>query len=169
MVTAFRNIILALLILSLLPISSVAESEINLTLEDNVVILLDYSRGLDDVHWFYIKSNVEEGFKTNVKSNISIIAYGYGNSTISKSNLTYSDLREFLQSTPRQITDIPGRNNKGDNIYQAFNETKSILYNALGSKQIILISNGYIDGKLSFNEELDNNSLKEFKPKCESK
>ncbi|OGH07506.1 MAG: hypothetical protein A2W22_01150 [Candidatus Levybacteria bacterium RBG_16_35_11] len=162
MVTAFRNIILALLILSLLPISSVAESEINLTLEDNVVILLDYSRGLDDVHWFYIKSNVEEGFKTNVKSNISIIAYGYGNSTISKSNLTYSDLREFLQSTPRQITDIPGRNNKGDNIYQAFNETKSILYNALGSKQIILISNGYIDGKLSFNEELDNNSLKEL-------
>ncbi len=162
MVTALRNIILALLILSLLPINSVAETEINVTLEDNVVILLDYSTGLDDVHWFYIKSNVVEGFKNTVKSNISIIAYGYGNSTISKSNLTYSDLREFLQSTPRQLTDMPGRNNKGDNIYQAFNETKSILYNATGSKQIILISNGYIDGKLSFKEELDNNSLKEL-------
>lgn len=162
MVTALRNIIVALLFLSLLPFNSVAETEINVTLEDNVVILLDYSKGLDDVHLFYIRSNVQEGFKNTVKSNISIIAYGYGNSTINKTNLTYSDLREFLQSTPRQINDIPGRNNNGDNIYQAFNETKSILYNATGSKQIILISNGYIDGALSFKEELDNNSLKEL-------
>ncbi|MBU4138420.1 MAG: hypothetical protein KJ729_00535, partial [Euryarchaeota archaeon] len=132
MVTALRNIIVALLFLSLLPFNSVAETEINVTLEDNVVILLDYSKGLDDVHLFYIRSNVQEGFKNTVKSNISIIAYGYGNSTINKTNLTYSDLREFLQSTPRQINDIPGRNNNGDNIYQAFNETKSILYNATG-------------------------------------
>ena len=47
MVIAFRNIILVLLILSLLPINSIAETEINVTLEDNVVILLDYSKGLD--------------------------------------------------------------------------------------------------------------------------
>jgi len=154
MVTALRNIILALLILSFLPINSVAETEINVTFEDNVVILLDYSWGTDNAFWHYIKSNVEHGFEnTNVKSNISIIAYGYGNFTRNKVNLNYSDLRDFLQSTPPQRTDV------NDNIYQAFIEAKNILDNTTGSKQIILISNGYIDGKRSYKEELDDISL----------
>lgn len=162
MVTAFRNIILALLILSLLPINSVAETEINLTLEDNVVFLLDYSWGAwnnDNHHWFYIKSNVKDGFKDgNVKSNISIIAYGYGNSTksstINKNILINSDLEDFLQSTLPQSFD-----GGGDNLSQAFTEAKNILDNATtGSKQIILISNGNIDGKRGI-EKLNNSHL----------
>ncbi len=161
MVTALRNIISALMILSFLSINSIAETEINATLEDNVVILLDYSWGTwdnDNHQWFYIKSNVKEGLKNgNVKSNISIIAYGYGNSTksatISKNILNYLDLEDFLQSTLPQSFD-----GGGDDLYQAYSEAKNILNNVTGSKQIILISNGDIDGKKGI-EKLDNAPL----------
>lgn len=161
MATAFRNIILTLLILLLLPIASAAETEINVTLEDNVVFLLDYSWGIWDdnnYQWFYIKSNVKKGLKdSNVKSNISIIAYGYGNSTKSetkvKTILNYSDLEDFLQFTLPQSFD-----GHGDDLYQAFSEAKNILDNITGSKQIILISNGNIDGKTGF-EKLENAPL----------
>lgn len=161
MLTTLRNMILILLILSFLPVNSVAETQINMTLEDNVVFLLDYSWGAwnnDNHHWFYIKSNVKDGFKDgNVKSNISIIAYGYGNSTKSttksKNILNYSDLDDFLQSTLPQNFD-----GGGDNLSQAFIEAKNILDNTTGSKQIILISNGNIDGKRDI-EKLDNSYL----------
>jgi hypothetical protein len=156
-VIVIRNIIiLALVILSLLPINSVAETEINATLADNVVILLYYSWGQERLR-FYIKSNVEDGFKnSNVKSNISIIAYGYSES-INKAviNLNYSDLVNFLQSISPQRFDAK------DNISRAFNDAKSILDNATGSKQIIVISDGNIDGKDGM-RELDNIPLKEL-------
>lgn len=156
-----KNIIVSLLILSLLTINSVAETEIDIFLEDNVVFLLDYSWGTwnnDNYHWFYIKSNVKDGFKDgNVKSNISIIAYGYGNSTksltISKNILNNSDLEDFLQSTLPQSFD-----GGGDNLSQAFTEAKNLLDSATGSKQIILISNGDIDGRRG-TEKLNNSHL----------
>lgn len=161
MATALRNIISALLILSILPISGAAETEINVTLEDNVVFLLDYSWGTwdnDNHQWFYIKSNVIDGLKdSNLKSNISIIAYGYGNSTKSatksKNILNYFDLEDFLQSTLPQSFD-----EGGDDLSHAYSEAENILDNVTGSKQIILISNGDIDGKKGI-EKLDNAPL----------
>lgn len=154
MVTALRNIILVLLILSHLPINSVAETETNITLKDNAVILLDDSCGTN--LWQH-KSSVDFidfNDVINVNSNVSIITYGYSNDVFNNLNSDYLDLIFFLQSIKIYSSPLP----RCDNVYQAFNDSKSILDNATGSKQIILISDGNIDGKYG-SEKLDDVSL----------
>ncbi len=137
----------------LLSINASAEVEINTTLEDNLVILMDYS-GSTIYFRPYIQSNAIYSIQ-NIEddSNISIVVYG---GYIKNSNVYSTDTqdnRTILEGFVRNITGKEGDAAR-DNISDGFNEARKILYKSTGTKQIVLISDGNVDGKT--NGKIDN-------------
>lgn len=151
--TPVATICLTLFSILLLSITSSAEVEINTTLEDNLVILLDYSgstvsfRPSIQSNAIYSIQNIE------YDSNVSVVVYG---GYIKNSNVYSADTqdnRTILKGFVRNITGKEGDAAR-DNIYEGFNESRKILYNSTGTKQIVLISDGNVDGKT--NGKIDN-------------
>lgn len=150
-----------LVLFSILLISNIAsaEVEINATLEDNIVILLDYSFSTTPFRE-YIQSNAIYSIQ-NIEpdSNVSVIVYG---GFIKNSNLYHMDslenrtiLEEFVHNVKGKEGDVAK-----DNIYEGFDDARKTLYNSTGTKQIALISDGNLDGKS--NVKLNNDALIEL-------
>ncbi|MCZ7357213.1 MAG: VWA domain-containing protein [Candidatus Methanoperedens sp.] len=132
----------------LLSIIGTAEVEINATLEDNLVILLDYSGSTASLRP-YIQSNaIYSIHNIEADSNVSVVVYGDGikNSNVYSTNT--QDNRTILERFVRNITGKEGDVAR-DNIYEGFDEARKILYNSTGTKQIVLISDGNLDGNTS--------------------
>lgn len=146
---------ICLILVSILLLSSTASAvvETNTTLSDNLVILLDYS-GSTVSFRPYIQSNAIYSIQ-NIEddSNVSVVVYG---GYIKNSNVYSTDTqdnRTILEGFVRNITGIEGDAAR-DNISDGFIEARKILYNSTGTKQIVLISDGNVDGKT--NGKIDN-------------
>ncbi len=153
----------------LLSITASAEIEINTTLplEDNLVILLDYSGGTvgfrEDIqaHAIHSIQNVEND------SNVSIVVYGGFINNTELYRMDNQKNRSILEDFVHNITGRYGdvAYNNGD---KGFEEAKKILDNSTGTKQIILISSGVIsDGRHNATDkivkkinEIRNNNVK---------
>ena len=137
-----------LILFSPLVLSTAAsdEVEINTTLEDNLVILMDYSGSTSSFRQ-YIQSNAIYSIQNmEAGSNVSIVVYG---GYIKNSNVYSTDTqdnRTILEGFVRNIIYKEGDAAK-DNISDGFIEARKILYNSTGSKQMALISDGNVDGK----------------------
>lgn len=155
------------LILSLtliLSITASAEIETNTTLplEDNLVILLDYS-GSSIGFREYIQSHAIHSIQ-NVEndSNVSIVVYG---GFIKSTELYRMDnpenksiLEDFVHNLTGKYADAAYNN--GD---QGFEEARRILHNSTGTKQILFISSGVIsDGRNNATDRIVN-KIKELK------
>lgn len=136
---------ICLILFSILLLSNVvsAEVEINTTLEDNIVILLDYS-GSTISFRENIQSNALYSIR-NIKhdSNISVVFYG---GFIKSTKLYYMDTLENKKILEEFVLNITGKNGDvaTDNIDEGFEEARKILLNTTGTKQIVLISDGNI-------------------------
>ncbi len=132
-----------------LPAAS-ADTEINITLEDNLVILLDYS-GSTAPFREYIQSNAIYSVRSiGDYSNISVVFYGgFIKSSVAENR---TGLEEFIRSVTGKSGDAAR-----DNIYQGFDEAGRILNNSTGTKQIVLISDGNLDGR--WNGKFNNDAL----------
>ncbi len=150
-----------ILVSILLLLSNIASAvvEINTTYEDNLVILLDYS-GTTIPFRPYIQSNALYSIQNiEDKSNVSVVVYG---GFINNSNVYPMDTqknRTILEDFVRNITGNEGDAAR-DNISDGFIEARKILYNSTGTKQIVLISDGNVDGKT--NGKIDNALLIEL-------
>lgn len=140
----FRCLILFLTLL-LLSITASAEIEINTTLllEDNLVILLDYSgstigfREYIQSHAIHSIQNVENN------SNVSIVVYGGFIKSTELYRMDNPENRSILEDFVHNLTGkyADAAYNNGD---QGFEEARSILNNSTGTRQILLISSGVI-------------------------
>jgi hypothetical protein len=152
---------ICLILFSILLLSSIAyaEIEINTTLEDNLVILLDYS-GSTAQFREYIQSNALYSIRNiDNSSNVSVLFYG---GFIKSSNLYPMDFLENRTILEEFIRNIKGKEGDAarDNIYEGFNEARKILDKSTGTKQIVLISDGNLDGR--FNGKLNDDALIEL-------
>ncbi|MCK4797036.1 MAG: VWA domain-containing protein, partial [Spirochaetes bacterium] len=156
---SFHSIYLVLFLILLISNIASAEVEINATLEDNLVILLDYSgstvqfREAIESNAIYSIQNIESD------TNVSVVVYG---GFTKKSNLYPLDSLENRTTLENFVLNIKGK--EGDvtkgYIYEGFDEARKILNNSTGTKQIALISDGNLDGK--YNGKLDNDALIEL-------
>ncbi len=139
----------------LLSITASAEVEINTSLEDNLVILMDYSGSATDFRP-YIQSNVIYSIQ-NIESysNVSVVVYGGYIRNSNVYSMDTQDNRTILEGFVLNIND--GGYASRDNIYDGFDEARKILYNSIGTKQIVLISDGNIGGKS--NGKLNNDTI----------
>lgn len=152
-------IFLILFVTQILFITASAEVEINATLEDNLVILLDYS-GSTVSFRPYIQSNAIYAIQNiECDSNVSVMVYGGYIKNSNAYSTDTQDNRTILEGFVRNITGKEGDAAR-DNIYDGFIEARKILYNSTGTKQIVLISDGNVDGKT--NEKIDNALLIEL-------
>ena len=139
-----------LVLFSILLLSSTASAvvEINITLEDNLVILLDYS-GSTVPFREYIQSNALYSIQNiDNDSNVSIVIYGGFIKSTELYHMNNQEKRRLLKEFVRNIIGIQGDAAR-DNIYEGFDEARKILYNSTGTKQIVLISDGNLDGNSS--------------------
>ena len=137
----------------LLSIIGAAEVEINATLEDNLVILLDYSGSTISLRPSIQANAIYSIQKIEDYSNVSVVVYG---GYIKNSNVYSAEPQEnrtILEGFVRNITGKEGDAAR-DNISDGFIEARKILYNSTGTKQIVLISDGNVDGKT--NGKMDN-------------
>ncbi len=153
------TIFIILYLTLLLSIIVTAEVEINTTLEDNLVILLDYSgstvsfRPYIQLNAIYSIQNIED------YSNISVVIYG---GYIKNSKVHSADTQENKTILEEFVRNINGKEGDAarDNIFDGFDKAGKILYNSTGTKQIVLISDGNLDGKT--NGILNNDALIEL-------
>ncbi len=148
----------------LLSITASAEIELNTTLplEDNLVILLDYS-GSTSGFREYIQSHAIHSIQ-NVEndSNVSIVVYGGFIKSTELYRMDNPDNRSILEDFVRNITGKYGdaAYNNGD---KGFEEAGEILYNSTGTKQILWISSGVIsDGRNNATDRISK-KIKELK------
>lgn len=163
---------ICLILFSILILSSIAsaEIEINTTLEDNLVILLDYSSsggssgcyldiGSIDCTRKSIQSNAIY-FIRNIEDdiNVSVVVYG---GFVNSSNVYSMDSQDNRSTIEKFIyNDTLNRSLfLRDNIYEGFDEAKKILYNSTGTKQILLFSNGKINGSVNGKGKINDDEL----------
>jgi hypothetical protein len=121
--------------------ASATEVEINATVEDNIVILLDYSASATNFRP-YIQSNAVYSVQ-NIQADVNVSVVVYGSNVYS---VDYQDNRTILEEFIYNISGKEGYASR-DNITGGFDTARNILNNSTGSKQIIMFSEGNIDGK----------------------
>lgn len=127
-----------------------AEVEINTTLEDNLVILLDYSGSATDFRP-YIQSNAIYSVH-NIQDEVNVSVVVYGSNIYS---IDYQDNRTILEEFIYNVSKEEGYASR-DNITGGFDEARKILNKSADTKQIIMFSDGNL-GKSS--GKLDNDEL----------
>lgn len=163
---------IGLISFSILLLSGIAsaENEINTTLDNNLVILLDYSSsggssgcyldiGSDDCTRKSIQSNAIY-FIRNIEdnTNVSVVIYG---GFVNSSNVYSTDSQNNRSILEKFIYNDTLHRSLflRDNIYEGFDEAKKILYNSTGTKQILLFSNGKIHGSVNGKGKMNDDEL----------